>query len=110
MTPTLQRVAAQLQAQAAQISAPAGLSSAGPSGVADDEPNFTQFLFNSISDLNKTQQTAQHQAEAWMSGDSKSGLNDVMLSMQKSSLALSLGVQVRNKVLSAYQEIMNMPV
>ena len=110
MTSTLQRVAAQLQAQAAQISSPGGLFSAEKSGAAEGEPNFTQVLINSINELNKTQQTAQQQSEAWMSGDSKLGLNDVMLSMQKSSLALNLGVQVRNKVLSAYQEIMNMPV
>ncbi len=45
-----------------------------------------------------------------MSGSSDIGLNDVMLSMQKSSISFNFGVQARNKMLSAYQEIMNTPV
>uniref|UniRef100_UPI002022FEA0 flagellar hook-basal body complex protein FliE n=1 Tax=Enterobacter hormaechei TaxID=158836 RepID=UPI002022FEA0 len=45
-----------------------------------------------------------------MSGSSDIGLNDVMLAMQKSSISFSFGVQARNKMLSAYQEIMNTPV
>jgi flagellar hook-basal body complex protein FliE len=37
-------------------------------------------------------------------------LTDVVLSMQKSSLAFEATLQVRNKVMKAYEEIMNMPV
>jgi flagellar hook-basal body complex protein FliE len=37
-------------------------------------------------------------------------LTDVVLAMQKSSLSFEATMQVRNKVLRAYEEIMNMPV
>lgn len=37
-------------------------------------------------------------------------LNDVMVDLQKSAVSLQLGVQVRNKLVAAYQDIMNMPV
>lgn len=37
-------------------------------------------------------------------------LTDVVLAMQKSSLAFEATLQVRNKVMKAYEEIMNMPV
>jgi flagellar hook-basal body complex protein FliE len=37
-------------------------------------------------------------------------LTDVVMSMQKSSLAFEATLQIRNKVLKAYEEIMNMPV
>jgi flagellar hook-basal body complex protein FliE len=37
-------------------------------------------------------------------------LTDVVMNMQKASLAFEATVQVRNKVMQAYQEIMNMPV
>jgi flagellar hook-basal body complex protein FliE len=37
-------------------------------------------------------------------------LTDVVLSMQKSSLAFEATLQVRNKILKAYEDIMNMPV
>ncbi len=45
-----------------------------------------------------------------MTGATDIGLNDVMVSMQKSSVALNLGIQVRNKMVSAYQEVMSMSV
>ena len=45
-----------------------------------------------------------------MSGSSDIALNDVMLAMQKSSISFSFGMQARNKMISAYQEIMNTPV
>ena len=38
------------------------------------------------------------------------GLTDVVLGMQKSSLSFEATLQVRNKVLKAYEDIMNMPV
>ncbi|MBQ4797464.1 flagellar hook-basal body complex protein FliE, partial [Pectobacterium versatile] len=37
-------------------------------------------------------------------------LNDVMVDNQKASIALQMGVQVRNKLVSAYQEVMNMTI
>jgi flagellar hook-basal body complex protein FliE len=37
-------------------------------------------------------------------------LTDVVLAMQKSSLSFEATLQVRNKVLKAYEEILNMPV
>jgi flagellar hook-basal body complex protein FliE len=37
-------------------------------------------------------------------------LTDVVIGMQKSSLAFEATLQVRNKVLKAYEQIMNMPV
>ena len=37
-------------------------------------------------------------------------LTDVVLAMQKSSIAFEATLQVRNKILRAYEEIMNMPV
>jgi flagellar hook-basal body complex protein FliE len=48
-------------------------------------------------------------SEAYLAGDDIP-LTDVVLEMQKSSLAFEATLQVRNKVLEAYQQIMNMPV
>jgi flagellar hook-basal body complex protein FliE len=36
-------------------------------------------------------------------------LNDVMVDMQKANIGFQMGLQVRNRVVAAYQEIMNMP-
>ena len=45
-----------------------------------------------------------------MSGDESVNLADTMVAMQKASLSFESVVQVRNKVLSAYQEVMSMSV
>lgn len=72
--------------------------------------HFSDILFNSINNISQMQTSAKSQAQDYISGASDIGLNDVMLSVQKSSLALNLGVQVRNKLVSAYQDIMSMSV
>jgi flagellar hook-basal body complex protein FliE len=50
------------------------------------------------------------QAEKFTLGEPGVALNDVMTDLQKSSISLQMGVQVRNKLVSAYQDIMNMQV
>ena len=49
-------------------------------------------------------------AQRFEMGDSTVSLSDAMISLQKSSIALQQTIQVRNNLVSAYQEIMNMPV
>jgi len=107
MSATLMRgVLDQIQSQAQQLS---GVSRPAPA-AAGKTPSFSDVLFNSINEINKTQLDAKNTTQQWMSGSSDIGLNDVMLSMQKSSISFSFGMQARNKMLSAYQEIMNTPV
>lgn len=72
--------------------------------------SFSGLLINSLNNINQLQTGAKKQAEDYLAGKPGIGLNDVMVSMQKSSIALNLGVQVRNKLVNAYQEIMNMSV
>ncbi len=100
----------QIQFQARQVS---GLShgSALPDKQNNADPiSFSSLLFNSINGISQAQTTAKAQAQDYMTGASDIGLNDVMVSLQKSSVALNMGIQVRNKMVSAYQEIMNMAV
>lgn len=96
----------QIQRQAQQVSGPSNrqLTSRG------DTPSFSDVLFNSINEINKTQVEAKSKTQQWMSGSSDIALNDVMLAMQKSSISFSFGMQARNKMIGAYQEIMNTPV
>ncbi|WP_024527748.1 flagellar hook-basal body complex protein FliE [Serratia fonticola] len=72
--------------------------------------NFTDMLLQSISNISDLQIETQQQSQKYMTGVPGIGLNDVMVSLQKSSIALNLGTQVRNKLVNAYQEIMNMSV
>ncbi len=61
---------------------------------------------NSVSDL---QNSAEAMATAFEQGKDVP-LTDVMLAMQKSSMAFEATLQIRNKVMRAYEDIKNMPV
>lgn len=76
----------------------------------DSSQTFSGILANSINNVNNMQQQARALSQDYISGKPGVGLNDVMVSMQKSSIALNFGIQMRNKMVSAYQEIMSMPV
>ena len=107
---TINGVVNQIQRQAGQVSAMQNQLT--PTGTNDTE-NKTQFsdvLFNSLNNISQPQNQAKQGSEDYLAGVPGVGLNDVMVSMQKSSVALNLGVQVRNKMVSAYQDIMNMGV
>lgn len=96
----------QIQRQAQQV----GGTSTRLESPRSDTPSFSDVLFNSINEINKTQVEAKSKTQQWMSGNSDIALNDVMLAMQKSSISFSFGMQARNKMIGAYQEIMNTPV
>jgi len=49
-------------------------------------------------------------AEAFAKGDTSTDLTEVMVAMQKASLSFQAMTQVRNKLLEAYKDVMNMPV
>ncbi|WP_416380402.1 flagellar hook-basal body complex protein FliE [Gilliamella sp. B3482] len=74
------------------------------------EQNFVAELKMALDKISQTQIEASKQAKAFEMGEPNVSLNEVMVNMQKSSISLQFGVQVRNKLVAAYQEIMNMNV
>ena len=60
--------------------------------------------------ISDTQTVARTQAEKFTLGEPGVALNDVMTDMQKASVSMQMGIQVRNKLVSAYQDIMSMQV
>ena len=69
---------------------------------------FAGELKKSLERISNAQENAFRQAEAFELGKPGVALNDVMVDMAKASLGFQTGIQVRNKVVAAYQEIMNM--
>ncbi|KDE33325.1 flagellar hook-basal body protein FliE [Kosakonia radicincitans UMEnt01/12] len=78
----------------------------------ESEPtiSFAGQLHAALDRISDTQNAARVQAEKFTLGEPGVALNDVMTDLQKSSISLQMGVQVRNKLVSAYQDIMNMQV
>ncbi|BBI01073.1 flagellar hook-basal body complex protein [Buchnera aphidicola (Nipponaphis monzeni)] len=70
--------------------------------------NFPEILKNVITEVNNIQSTAANHIKKFESGDKKISLSDVMIDIQKSSIAVQMVVQIKNKIISAYREIMNM--
>ena len=77
---------------------------------ANSDDSFFALLSKQFSDVNSSQRHAAKLAELFEIGDENVSLVDVMIAGQKSRVAFSALVEVRNKMLTAYQEIMNMQV
>ena len=73
-------------------------------------PDFAQVLKNSIDKVNETQQSATQMAEQMAAGDTSKNLHEVMIALQTASVSFQEMVQVRNKLVSAYQDVMNIQV
>jgi flagellar hook-basal body complex protein FliE len=73
-------------------------------------PDFSEVLKSAIDQVNVAQQQAQKMSEDFSTGQSNVNLEDVMINLQKANLSFQQMVQVRNKLVSAYHDIMNMQV
>ena len=81
-----------------------------PSGSSDKMlGSFKQLLEDSINQVNTLQEQADTLSQQLASGKADN-LHEAMLALNKASLALEFTIQVRNKVIEAYQEIMRTQV
>ncbi|BDB28476.1 flagellar hook-basal body complex protein FliE [Cupriavidus sp. P-10] len=71
---------------------------------------FARELQRSLGKINAAQERAYGQAEAFELGKPGVALNDVMIDLQKANISFQTGVQVRNRLVQAYQEMMSMPI
>ncbi|MEK9769187.1 MAG: flagellar hook-basal body complex protein FliE [Betaproteobacteria bacterium] len=71
--------------------------------------DFAKFTKEALDSVHESQEASKLVREAFERGENVP-LTDVVLQMQKSSLAFEATLQVRNKLLKAYEDIMNMPV
>ena len=74
------------------------------------QSNFADMLGQAINKVSDTQQASNQLATAFEIGKSGVELTDVMVASQKASVSFQALTQVRNKVVQAYQDIMQMPV
>ena len=74
------------------------------------KPGFADALKASLDSVNSVQRKSEQMAQDFAMGDDKVSLSDMMISMQKASITFQATVQARNKLVSAYHDIMNMQV
>jgi flagellar hook-basal body complex protein FliE len=96
-----------LQAQSAGVSRPAeGAAAAAATGA----PGFGRVLEAALDKVSLTQSTAAAAQARFEMGDSNTDLASVMLASSRAQVEFKGLVEVRNRMVRAYQDIMNMPI
>lgn len=117
----IESMMAQLKAAAQK---PAAAPSAGTSGInglgnpfkgvdateSSSKVSFSDTLKASLQNVSNTQIQADQMGQRFASGDDSVSLSDTMIAMQKANISFQSTLQVRNKLVSAYHDIMNMQV
>ncbi len=107
MFESMQRLAAQSQAN--QTQADNSLNNVIPQSEMQGG-GFDALLKNMVNKVNDAQQTSGAAANAYSRQETGADLSEAMIAMQKARVHFEAMVQVRNRLVSAYQEIMRMPV
>lgn len=98
----------QMRTMTAQVRSPE--TTAFKTAVPGANGGFSALLQKSISAVGQSQLQAGRMEASFERGDPGADLARTMIAVQKAGLAMSATVQVRNKLVDAYKEIMNMPV
>jgi flagellar hook-basal body complex protein FliE len=90
--------------------AAAGLREPAQPPVQAGKVDFANVLKSSLDGVAQAQSKSEEMQKAFVLGDDRVSLSDTMIAMQKSSIQFQTAVQVRNKFVQAYNDIMNMQV
>jgi flagellar hook-basal body complex protein FliE len=108
MSDAIASVLSQIRALQAQTRiVPPGLESAAP---AASGPSFGETLKRAVSGVNESQMESRRLAEAFELGDPRVDLARVMVASQQAQVGFKAVVEVRNRMVQAYQDVMNMPI
>lgn len=88
-----------------QVNEPQPLTDVNPSAG-----EFSTMLKQAVDGVNDMQLASKNAQQSFEMGDTSLSLAEVMLTKEKAGIAFEATVQVRNKVLEAYKQVMNMPV
>ncbi len=92
----------------AKIGGDSAASGALTTGSASGTPSFAQFLDGAVKDATQTMKTGENMAAQEVAG--KADIVSVVNAVNSAELTLDTVVAVRDKVISAYQSIMQMPI
>ena len=112
------RLLLEMRALKAQTQAFGGAESAaakervGPSAEVEKNghANFSKVMEQAVNKVNEVQQASSSISKSYLQGDPNVDVTDVMIASQKASVAFESMVQVRNKLVEAYRDVMNMPL
>lgn len=82
---------------------------AGPRRISATGEGFGSVIKDAVESIDQTQKSAENEIAKAVSGESPD-LHKTIIALQTADLKFQLGLQVRNKLIGAYDEIMRMPV
>jgi len=91
------------------VGSAASLPLAGTAGVGSRPGEFQKLFESAVNKVEGMRVNAEQSAERFLSGESEE-LHQTALATQRAEIAFDLFLQVRNKVVQAYQEVMRMQV
>jgi flagellar hook-basal body complex protein FliE len=112
MVPSINPMASvlqEMQSMAGQADGPDASAATAASG-ASSGGTFASMLQDSLAKVSQAQQTAGAEGQAFELGAPNVALNDVMLDGQKANIEFQTAIQVRNKLVTAYNDVMQMSV
>lgn len=96
--------------RAQSMQGPSGINELSSTPPSEDVPSFGDMFKSAVDTVNENQQAAGGLATRYEQGDPTVDLPEVMIALQKSSVSFQAMTQVRNKMVEAYKDIMNMPI
>ncbi|MEE4277799.1 MAG: flagellar hook-basal body complex protein FliE [Halieaceae bacterium] len=102
----INQVLAQMRVMAAQ----AGIETAPADNAAAPKVNFSELMQDSIEDVNAAMMESKALRTSFEMGDPQVSLTEVMVASQRAGIQFQAMTEVRNKLLTAYQEVMSMQV
>jgi len=77
---------------------------------ASNQTQFGEILTQAIDQVNDVQKESSRLSQAYQQGDTRVSLTDVVVAAEKSSVAFEAMTEVRNRLVKAYEDVMNMPI
>ena len=113
----INRLLTEMRSIKSQTQAFGGVEAMGhirPDGVQQvgqkNRVDFGDVFGQAINKVNDVQQASSRAAQGYIKGDPNIDISQVMIASQKSSVAFQAATQVRNKLVEAYKDVMNMPI
>jgi flagellar hook-basal body complex protein FliE len=100
----------QMQAMAAEAAGNSNATVLGEQAGAANAGSFASALKQSLDKINAEDKKADNEWKAFEVGASNVSLNDVMIDTQKAGIGMQFALQVRNRVVTAYNDIMQMSI
>lgn len=110
MSDAIASVLSQIRAMQAQVRVEAAPVAVAKETGATSAPGFAETLKATLQQVNGAQTQARDLATAFELGDPRADLARVMVAQQQAQVAFRATVEVRNRLVQAYQDVMNMPL